>query len=70
LRGKSVSGNERAIPNIQIGHVARCVTRRKNGLKWADAVTVAEKDRWSEFRARETEQLFPCLTCVERKVFR
>jgi hypothetical protein len=44
------------------------VTRRKNDLNGADAVTVVKKDRWWKFRARETEQLFPCFTCVERKV--
>src|SRR5882762_1062961 len=69
LRGKCVSRDERAVPDVQIGHVARCVTRRKNGLKGADVVAVVEKDRWSKFHARETEQLFPCFTCVERKVF-
>ena len=62
---KSVSGDERAIPHVQIGHVTWCVTRRKNALQGANAVTVAKEDRRPKFHSRETEQLFPGFTCIE-----
>ena len=48
--------------------MARRVTRRKNCLKRADAVTIHEDPRGKRFNAWETEQLFPRFPGVERKV--
>jgi len=66
--GKSVSGDERAIPDVQKSHMAWCVTRRKNGLKGADAVTVVEKDRRSKISRPENRVVFFRIHRDERKI--
>src|SRR5437773_5330658 len=49
LRGKSISGNERAIPHVQKGKMARRVTRRKYGLKRNYAIAIIQESRQTGF---------------------
>jgi len=43
------------------------MTRRKNGLKRAYAVTIVEEERRAGFHAWKTEQLFPSFTRIQMK---
>src|SRR5205807_9628574 len=68
LRGKSISGNERAIPHIQKSKVTRRMTGRKYGLKGADAIAILQESRRLRFHARETDEPLARFTRIERKV--
>lgn len=59
LRGECISGNKRAVPDIQIGQVSRRMTGRKDRLKRSHTIAIFEKKCRLGFSAGKANQSFP-----------
>src|SRR5207249_732069 len=66
--GSLIAGDERAVPDIQKGKVARRMTRREYRLKGSDAVAVIQEQCRLRLHARKTNEPFARFTRIERKV--